>query len=172
MTVYHDRTAKAALLEGTRLSKGLDWRDLLVLAGFMTYREHAAGEYLFEEGEPGTHLCVLLRGVLSVVKRRPDGEEVPVGDIHARAVVGELALLDGEPRSASVYAQTPVAVLVLSRKALERILEVHPRVGARFMAVLAREVGARLRLATGRLARSAGGDAFARPGLLEVGDLS
>ncbi|WP_173085765.1 cyclic nucleotide-binding domain-containing protein [Fundidesulfovibrio magnetotacticus] len=156
-----DRTARAALLEQTRLARGMDWRSLLVLGQSMTYREVSAGSFLYQEGEPGEELAVLLSGVLTVVKRDSEGQDARVGEIHARAVVGEMSLLDGGPRSASVYAQTPAALLALNRRALERLLEAHPRVGTRLLAALAAEVSQRLRLATGRLARRGGGDAFA-----------
>ena len=148
--------AKATHLDHVAFSKGFEWNELCDLAGFMTYRELDPGELLFDEGDPGTFMAVLLGGVLSVEKNGLDGTASIVSDIHKGHIVGEQAIIDGEPRSAAVYAQTPAKLLVLRKEAFDTIMQSHPRLGATLMRALAREVSARLRKATGRLAREGG----------------
>lgn len=144
--------AKASLIEDARIFRDFDWAELCLLASFMTCRELRAGEVLFEEGDAGCYMAILTAGVVSVVKRGAGGGEIIVGDIHVRHVVGEQALIDGEPRSATVYAQTPVALMVLRKEAFERIVDSYPRLGAKLLAALARVMSARLRKTTGQLA--------------------
>jgi len=154
--------AKATHLDHTIFSKHFDWEELSLLAGFMTYQNLLPGEFLCEEGDPGTFMGVLLRGVLSVVKNAPCESPTLVCDIHRGHVVGEQALVDREPRSASILAQTPAALLVLRREAYEVIVNNHPRLGVKLMGVLASEMSARLRMATGQLACGNGAKAAKR----------
>jgi len=162
MYVYPDAQAKANLLDNSRISRDFDWDDLCLLTSFMTFQNLQAGECLFEEGDPGTYMGVVVRGAVSVVKRGPQGGETIVGDIHARQVVGEQAIIDGEPRSATVIAQTPVALLVLRKEAFESIMDCHPRLGAKLMRSLAREISSRLRKVTGQIACAARREYLAR----------
>jgi CRP-like cAMP-binding protein len=144
--------AKATHLDHTSFAKHFTWDELCLLAGFMTYQNLHAGDFLFEEGDPGTFAGIVLRGVVSVVKHAPGGGSALVCDIHKGHTVGEQALLDREPRSASIIAQTPVALLILRREAFDMIVNTHPRLGVKLMGALACEMSARLRMVTGRLA--------------------
>lgn len=151
-----DALAKATHLDHAAFAKGFEWTELCDLAGFMTYRDLEAGDRLFDEGDPGTFMAVLLRGTLSVMKSGPGGSPSLVGDIHRGHTVGEQAIIDGQPRSATVCAQTHVKLLVLRQEAFETILQRHPRLGAKLLRSLAREVSARLRRTTAKLAREGG----------------
>lgn len=152
MHTCHSDQIKAARIEDAKIFRDFDWDELCLVASFMTCRELYAGEVLFEEGDPGSFMAVLTSGVVSVVKKGVGGGVIIVGDIHVRQVVGEQALIDGEPRSASVYAQTGVDLLVLRKEAFERIVESYPRVGAKLLTALARVMSGRLRKTTGQLA--------------------
>ena len=86
----------------------------------------AAGQTLFRQGEPGTHVALLLDGMIEV---RHDG--VPIAEIGPGAVLGERALLEGA-RTADVIALTPVTVALLEaaslrRGDLEQLVEGHRR---------------------------------------------
>ncbi|WP_243360956.1 Crp/Fnr family transcriptional regulator [Fundidesulfovibrio terrae] len=139
-------------MDHTAFAKHFTWDELCLLSGFMTYQSLYPGDFLFEEGDPGTFTGILLRGVVSVVKGAPDGGSALVCDIHKGHAVGEQALLDREPRSASIIAQTPVTLLILRREAFDMIVNNHPRLGMKLMGALACEMSARLRMVTGRLA--------------------
>jgi hypothetical protein len=73
-----------------------------------------AGECLIEQGNPGRELFLLLDGIVDV---EVDGEEV--AEIGPGALLGERALLEGGTRTASVYATTPVRVVVIPPEAIE-----------------------------------------------------
>lgn len=144
---------KAALLETVPMFRDFPWQELCTIATFMNFQKTAAGGYLVKEGDTGASLAVLVDGVVTIVKRSHTGREVQLGDIHKGNVVGEMSMLDGEPRSASLYAQTDLKLLVLAKTELDAILKADPALGAKLLAALARTLSVRLRKATGQLAR-------------------
>ena len=89
-------------------------------------RRYPAGQVLFNEGDPGDSLVVLEEGQVRVSRFSGGGNEAVLAVLEAPAVLGELALLDGEPRSAAVTAQRPVVVRLLSRGAFLAFLRREP----------------------------------------------
>ncbi|GAA1389635.1 hypothetical protein GCM10009639_17500 [Kitasatospora putterlickiae] len=83
---------------------GLDAADLRALGRLGTRRVYAPGEALMIEGEPGDRAAVLLTGCVKVVAATEDGGEALLAVRLPGELLGELAVLDGEPRSASVLA--------------------------------------------------------------------
>ena len=76
-------------------------------------RTYDAGEQLIEQGEEGSQLFLILDGLVDV---EVDGEEV--AELGPGALLGEMALLEGGKRTASVYATTPVRAVVVPRDAV------------------------------------------------------
>ena len=68
---------------------------------------------LWKEGDPGDHVVLLLEGRLEVTHQTPDGEEVTIRHLYPGAVVGEMAALDGQARSATVRAHSASRVLLI-----------------------------------------------------------
>jgi CRP-like cAMP-binding protein len=95
----------------------------------------AAGTTLIEEGEEGDALFVILEGAASV--RRKDTEVATVGP---GAWFGELALLDGEPRSATVVALEPTTVAVLGVRLFRTLLREFPEMTSQVLAGLASDL--------------------------------
>jgi diguanylate cyclase (GGDEF)-like protein len=62
------------------------------------------GDFLWKEGDPGDHVILLLEGFVEVTHEAPEGEVVTLRTLEAGAVLGEIAALDGRPRSATVKA--------------------------------------------------------------------
>ncbi|MDP9362936.1 MAG: cyclic nucleotide-binding domain-containing protein, partial [Chloroflexota bacterium] len=87
------------------------------LARASRVRRYPAGQVLWTEGDPGDALLVLEAGQLRISRFAPSGEEVVLAVVEPPAAVGELALLDGAPRSATVTAQRAVAVRLVPRSA-------------------------------------------------------
>ncbi|HEX4567915.1 MAG TPA: cyclic nucleotide-binding domain-containing protein, partial [Vicinamibacterales bacterium] len=85
------------------------------------------GAVLFREGDAADSLYVLLTGRLRVFVRRSSAEDVLVAEIGRGESVGEMALLTGAPRSATVVAVRDSALVRLSRTGFERIVERSPR---------------------------------------------
>jgi CRP/FNR family transcriptional regulator, cyclic AMP receptor protein len=99
--------------------------ELEALARAMTPRSVPAGSTIIRESEPGDLFFVILRGEVKVFVDSPDGREVVLSHLQTGDFFGEMALLQGETRSASVTALTDCELAVLAR--------------AEFLAVLARD---------------------------------
>ena len=86
-------------------------------------RSFPDGQVLASEGDPGESLLVLESGQVRISRYTPSGQEVVLAVVDAPASFGELALIDGAPRSATITAQTPVIVRVVPRLAFVSLLE-------------------------------------------------
>lgn len=83
--------------------------------------ELKAGEVLFEQGQEADRAYLLIAGVLGVRVNQADGSELVIDKLAPGAVVGELALLSGEKRSATVFAVNQVGLISLSKSRLEQL---------------------------------------------------
>ncbi|MEA2582370.1 MAG: family transcriptional regulator, cyclic receptor protein [Thermomicrobiales bacterium] len=106
--------------------------DQLAVAGRV--RRYPAGQVLFSEGNPGDSLVVLEEGQLRVSRFTPTGQEAV---LTVAAALGELALLDGNPRVASVTAQRPVVVRLVPRSAFLELVRGEPAFVEGLLATLA-----------------------------------
>ncbi len=108
-------------------------------------REHSAkkGKALLEQGDEGDFLLILLEGQVRITVYTSNGREIVLDYAGAGSVLGEIALLDGGPRTASVIAMEPVRYLTLSRGVFERVIADNHHIALRLM----RELAQRLRRA-------------------------
>jgi Cyclic nucleotide-binding domain len=100
--------------------------------------EHAfpAGAVVAEQGEPGDELYILVEGEISVVLAADGRSEVEVARRGIGDYVGEMSLVSGEPRMATLLCLTDVRALALDRKRFERILRERPDASLAMMRVL------------------------------------
>ena len=84
------------------------------------------GEVLFHQGEVGDSLYIVISGRLRVVATMPDGREALLAELGAGETVGEMAVLSGEPRSATVYAMRDTELARLSKARVDWVVERHP----------------------------------------------
>jgi CRP-like cAMP-binding protein len=125
--------------------------ELRSAAQYFGINKIAKDEVIFEEGDVGAFMCVVHSGAVVVFKANQNEEQVEVTTlVHGRAF-GEMAVLDGERRSATCRAAEDSILLTLSKEALDKMLEAHPRIGARIIRAIAVSLSRRLRLAVGQL---------------------
>lgn len=110
-------------------------------------RSVKAGTTLFEAGDPGDGFYALLEGSLRVVLRGDDGEQV-LAILSSGSIFGELAMFDGEPRSATVVAAKPSRIAFFDKAALFRFADENPAVYRHMLCI----VGRRLRASNATLA--------------------
>ena len=103
----------AGTLAAVEFFAELDAEALGALARHAVTRRLAAGQVLFLAGDPSDHLVIVTSGRLRVLVSSERGDEYVLTVLTAGDVVGELALFDGEPRSASVDALDAAVVLLL-----------------------------------------------------------
>jgi CRP-like cAMP-binding protein len=122
------REQVAQVLRSTRVFGALDPPSLLRLAGICTQRTYGRGQYLWYQGDPGDRLVVVCAGLVKVVLASEGGDEIVLVTLGRHETLGELAILDGSPRSASVVAVEPTTVLMLPRAAVLELMATHPSV--------------------------------------------
>jgi len=92
----------------------------------VSWKHLDSGEMLFEEGTPGDDLIIVVTGRLQVYTMR-DGDEQTIANIHQGEMVGEMALLTDEPRSASIRATRESHIVRLNRADFQTLVEEHPQ---------------------------------------------
>jgi CRP-like cAMP-binding protein len=140
-----DVDAASDFLRTVRPLAGFADADLSQLAAPMRERRLRAGHVLAWEGAQGTEMYFVQAGSLAIVKGVTGGIEQVVARIPAGEFVGEMALFDRRPRSATIRAETDAHLLVLDRKAVQALINVNPAVAAAFLRALSQEFIARLR---------------------------
>lgn len=103
------------LFSKVRLFEGVSPEDRAALARAATLRTYRRGETIVQQGQPGDAFYVLVRGRVAVEIVAPDGREVVLNTLGEGDHFGEMALLDDEPRSASVIALEKSDLAILSR---------------------------------------------------------
>ena len=97
------------------LFRGLSKRQLQGLAATATQRTYAAGDRIVTQGQGGIGLFVILSGSAQAIHTAADGQEIVVNTFGPTDFFGELAMLNDEPRTASVVATADTECLVLAR---------------------------------------------------------
>lgn len=109
------------------------------------------GETIFNEGDPGSYMLILISGRIAILKSGEHGRHLLSYEGSGR-IVGEMALLDRERRSATCVAELPCEFVTLSHDGLDRLAAEHPKLGYLFMSTIARLLSRRLRRTSGVLA--------------------
>ncbi len=109
--------------------------DLLIMA--TTTKRIEEKEILFRKGDPGNQLYGIISGALKVMVTGADGKDVIFTLLGPGEIIGEIAVLDNEERSATAVAVEPTHLLMLHRRELIPFLESHPHAAIGLAGVLA-----------------------------------
>ena len=130
--------SKVTLLSRVELFADCSKKELSQIASISTEYDAPAGQILAREGQPGAEFFIIVSG-----RATASHNGVFLAELAPTNFFGELALLDGGPRTATVVADTDLHLLVLSRREFAQLCRAHPSVSYRMLKVL----GARLRQA-------------------------
>lgn len=119
-----------------RLSPG-EIDKLLVFARIERY---PAGREIFAKGAPGTSLMAVLSGNVRISAPAPSGKEIVLNMIGAGDIFGEIAVLDGEARTADAIAMTDCHLLVINRRDLMPVLEAHADICMMLLQIVCRRL--------------------------------
>ncbi len=144
-----ERQSPAALLRGVSLFAELSEEELERIASVGVPRTFERGVRVLTEGDHGDACYVVRSGDLRVTREHPDGRAIALATLGPGDVFGELAMLDGEVRSASVEALSDSELLALPGSDVRRLLASSPEITAKLVVALAR----RLRESNERIAR-------------------
>src|SRR4051794_13844867 len=128
------------ILAKAPLFAGLPEEERERLGRLLRPRRYARGEVIFLEGDAGTALCLIAEGGVRIQLTGADGREVVIAVYGAGEIVGELALLDGDPRSADAIAREASRVFWLQRDDFAAFLDGHPRAAMTMLAGLSRRL--------------------------------
>jgi hypothetical protein len=107
-----------------------DENDLVAVIQGLELAMYAPGDILITEGDPGTSLFVITSGLVRAYVKQADGKNKMMREMGEGSFFGEIAVLSGKPRTATVTASSAVEALVLERKTLDEITKTHPSVRA------------------------------------------
>ena len=131
---------RVALLSGVPLFADLSREELAKLAEMAHTRRLRAREELCHKGDPGSQIYIVVSGRLKATTPSAEGKEMTFSIMGPGEVLGEMALLDGGPRSATVEALEACELLSIDRRDFLPFLERHPRVAIKLLATLAGRV--------------------------------
>lgn len=115
--------------------------------------QFGAGTCIFEEGGPGDGCYLIDKGEVRLEVARPEVDSDGVlGFLEPGTILGELSLLDRQPRSASAYSHSDVTARRLSGNAIDKLMEDEPRIGLAIFRALGRDAALKLRSTTRKLA--------------------
>jgi type IV pilus assembly protein PilB len=125
-------------LQKIRLFRDLPYEECLLLESHLRPREFAPQQTIVQEGGPGDAMFFITAGAVEVRKKDPDtGIDFLLSELKAGACFGEMALLTGRPRAASVVAVGPTSCSVLEQPAFDEVLLTSPKVSLAMSRVLA-----------------------------------
>ncbi len=139
------------IIEVIQLFEDFDPEELEGLARYMRCYRAPLGTEIIREGDQGDFMLLVLDGSVEIVKKDVRGLAQIMGTAGPGKTLGEMSLIDGEPRFASCVALDTVEVAVLDRETLSRILAEEPRIGVKLMMELLMLLNQRLRSVSAQL---------------------
>ena len=117
------KDAKVALIKRIPLFKHCSKKELGQIASIADELDLKDGAMLTREGKGGREFFVIVEGSADVLK---DGKRV--NTVHEGDFIGEISLVTGQPRTASVQATSPIRVLVITSRNFSKLLESSPEI--------------------------------------------
>ena len=126
--------------------------ELDILSQHMSYVHLKNGEYLFVEGDKGSFMGFVVRGILEVVKKSETGENIVIARLTKGNSIGEMAIIDKSTRSATVIAKQPCTLVTLTEKGFELLTYKSPALGIKLIQKTARLLSLNMRRTSSKLA--------------------
>jgi len=138
-----------ALLRRVPVFSTLSTEDLERVARVAMSRRFEAGEVVFKEGDEGSTCYIVRSGRARAIREHPDGRSITLAHFESGDIFGEMAMLDGERRSATVETTEGTETIAILSADMHRLLRAYPDISVKLIAAL----GQRLRDTNERLAR-------------------
>jgi CRP/FNR family transcriptional regulator, cyclic AMP receptor protein len=140
-----------ALIPKCALLENFSPAEVQLLAHFMDVYRAEAGNEIIREGDGGDFMLMLLEGKIEVHKRDRWNTQQLLAVVDAGRTLGEMSMIDGEPRFATCIAVEATLIAVLHRESLARIIVEQPLLGAKILMELVLMLSQRLRTTSQRL---------------------
>lgn len=140
-----------ALIESAPLFSRITRDEAKLLSGGMRIYRVKAGTPFIAEGDPGDFMTLLLEGEVEVVKHYASVSAKIIATVGRGKTLGEMSMIDGEPRFATCVASSETTFAVLTQEDLMRVIEERPALGAKILLQLVVLLNQRLRVASARV---------------------
>lgn len=141
----------STMLDGALMFKDFEWSQIEALSAYIRMYRAAPGAVLFNEGDHGDFMCVVLKGRLEIYKQDMQHDDKMVSTVHAGRSLGEMALVDSEPRSATAVVKEQAVLAVLTQEDFMAITRDKPALAVKLLLRIAQLISQRLRLTSGIL---------------------
>jgi CRP/FNR family transcriptional regulator, cyclic AMP receptor protein len=125
--------------------------DVKTLAEYMGVYRAQANETIIREGDMGDYMLLIVRGEVDILKRGLQREQQQMTSVGAGTTIGEMSMIDGEPRFATCRTTQATTFSVLTRDNMAKIIHDQPQLGAKILVKLVTMLAARLRQTSGKL---------------------
>lgn len=139
------------LSQHARIIDDFSLDEIRRLAVFLDVYDAPGGTTIIEEGEVGDFMIFVISGMVEVIRRSWRGEEQRIALVGSGHALGEMSMVDGEPRFASCRAVGDTRIAILTRAKLEVMLDSEPRLGARILMKMVQTLSQRLRTTSAKL---------------------
>jgi CRP/FNR family cyclic AMP-dependent transcriptional regulator len=142
---------KSNLIESTQWANEFSYPQVKKLAAYMDVYQVPKETLLFYEGDKKAYLVLIVKGQVHVVKFDSQRKPKRIATLSAGKTIGEMTLIDGEPRSASAITATDVTLMVMTVDHFDRMINEWPRVAVILILKIAKLMSQYLRQTSGRL---------------------
>jgi CRP-like cAMP-binding protein len=125
--------------------------DIELLSDYMAIYSAQPGQAIIREGDDGDFMLLVMSGAVDIFKNNPQGERQLMTSVGPGMTLGEMSMIDGEPRFATCIATDTVLFAVLTRDAMANIILEKPSLGAKILIKLVTMLSQRLRQTSARL---------------------
>src|SRR5579862_7594219 len=132
--------AANVILERNRLFRGLSPATIQQIAALSTRRPFAEGSIVFSQGDPGDALYGVVTGRVRISASAPDGKEMFLNIMEPGDTFGEIALLDGNARTATASATALSELLIIARDPFLGLLQREPTLSVHLLRLLCQRI--------------------------------
>lgn len=127
---------KRAVLRDHPLFEGLGSEVIDRLAAYAHTRSISAGTTIFAKGDPGTSLFAVCSGTVKISNHSADGKDAVFNLVNVGEIFGEIALLDGQPRTAEAHALSDCELMIIDRRDFVPLVKSQPEIALKLIEVL------------------------------------
>ncbi|NNM81605.1 MAG: cyclic nucleotide-binding domain-containing protein [Burkholderiales bacterium] len=139
------------MVDSTQMFGYFDWHHIEDLCDYLEAYEADEGVVLFREGEPGNYMCLIIDGSVDILKEDSQETNKSVSIVGRGKTLGEMSIIDGQPRSATAVVAEPTTLAILTKANFQRLIQEKPALAAQIMLRIASLLSQRLRVTSGVL---------------------
>lgn len=128
------------ILERNRLFRGLPAATIQKISALSIRRSYSSGAIVFSQADPGDALYGVITGKIRISASSPDGSEIFLNIMEPGDTFGEIALLDGHPRTATASATAPAELIIIMREHFLHFLQHEPKLVSHLLQLLCQRI--------------------------------